>query len=188
MDIAIGLIGTFVPFGGTGAMIVSLAAQAPVIYQPMVKDLAKIYSASADDYTQKVVDKATILGALGDSGIELASEFGQEFLIEILSELLPELGIGAVLGAIPIIGGFVAAGLDATLAATLTWRVGITTALYFFNGQEWPGGSKKSAYDIAKEKTGAPSPKTNKPGIIHEELLRNNQAMWEKNVICLCQI
>ena len=134
-DVAVGLIGTFVPFGGTGAMIVSLAAQAPLVYQPMVKDLAKIYSASADNFTQKVVNKAIILEATGDIGIELVreslvSQFGQEFLLEILHELLPELGIGAALGAIPIIGGIVAAGLDATLAATLTWRVGITTALY----------------------------------------------------------
>jgi hypothetical protein len=193
MDVAIGIIGTLVPFGGTGAMIVSLAAQAPLVYQPMVKELAKIYSASANEFTQKVVNKATLVGIAGDVGSELvseflASEFGQEFLLEILHELLPELGIGAALGAIPLIGGIIAAGLDATLAATLTWRVGITTALYFFNGQEWPGGSKKRAYDIAKEQTGTPSPAINRPGLIDEDLLRKDPLMWEKNVKGLVQI
>ena len=193
MDVVIGIAGTFIPFGGIGAMLVSLAAQAPVVYQPLVKDLAKIYSASADEFTQKVINKAAIIGAVGDIGSEilgasLASEFGQEFLLEILHELWPELGLGAVVGALPIIGGVVSAGLDATLAATLTWRVGITTALYFFNGEEWPGGNKKKAYDIAKRKTGTPSPVPSRPGTIGEDLLRKDQAMWEKNVRAVIQI
>jgi hypothetical protein len=198
LDVGIGIagiiVGTFVPFGGTAAMVASLAAQAPLIYQPMVQDLAKIYCASSDDFTQKVVNKATILGAAGDIGSEivrefLVSEFGQEFLLEIIHELIPELGIGGILGAVPIIGGFVAAGVDVLLAATLTWRVGKTTALYFFNGQQWPGGSKKSAYDLAKKgKGGGLSAATNRPGTIDEELLREDPAMWEKNVKGMIQI
>ncbi|HWS84602.1 MAG TPA: hypothetical protein VN207_10125, partial [Ktedonobacteraceae bacterium] len=163
MDVVIGAVGLLFPGGGIAAMVASIAAQAPVIYLPMVKELAKVYSASPDRFTSGVVTKATIIGGLADVGSEvvqeyLATEFGQEFLLELLHEMLPELGIGALLALLPVAGGIISAGLDATIAATLTWRVGVTTVLYFLYGEEWLG-SKKQTYDQAKALVGPLSPK-----------------------------
>lgn len=166
MDVIIGAAGLLVPGGGVAAMLVSLAAQAPVIYNPMVKSLARIYSATPDQFTTGLVTSTTIAGSAFDVGDEilaeaLSTEFGQEFLLSILHEIWPELGVGTLLSFIPFAGGFIAAGLDATLAATLTWRVGITTILYFMNGEEWVGGSKANTLQKAKQVIGVMSPKTN---------------------------
>ncbi|MBV9691055.1 MAG: hypothetical protein JO202_15260 [Ktedonobacteraceae bacterium] len=165
MDVVIGAAGLLVPGGGVAAMLASLAAQAPVIYSPMVRSLARIYSATPDQFTRGIVTAATIVGAAVDIGDEvlaeaLSSEFGQEFLLSILHEIWPELGVGTLLSFIPFAGGFIAAGLDATLAATLTWRVGITTILYFMNNEEWVGGSKANTLRQAKQIVGVMSPKT----------------------------
>jgi len=166
IDVIIGAAGLLVPGGGVAAMLASLAAQAPIIYSPMVKSLARIYSAEPDQFTRGLVTAATITGGAFDIGSEvlaeaLSTEFGQEFLLSILHEIWPELGVGTLLSFIPFAGGFIAAGLDATLAATLTWRVGITTILYFLNGEEWIGGSKTNTLKHAKRVIGVMSPKTN---------------------------
>ena len=159
MDVAIGILGTFIPFGGLASMGVSIAAQAPVIYQPMVKDLAKIYSKSPDKTTTGIVAGAIVVGGIGDAVSEaiseyLSSEFGQEFLLEILGEIAPELTVGLAAGALPLVGGVVGAALDAILAATLTWQVGTMTSMYFFNGEVWIGGSKLETRKLVKNIVG----------------------------------
>ena len=74
MDVVIGAAGFLVPGGGVAAMLASLAAQAPVIYSPMVKSLARIYSATPDQFTRGLVTSATIVGAAFDIGDELLAE------------------------------------------------------------------------------------------------------------------
>jgi uncharacterized protein (DUF697 family) len=134
MDVFIGAAGLLIPGGGIIAMIATMAAQAPAVYQPMVKELAQVYGTSPDSVTRGMVTDATLTGAFADMGNELASEFGQEFLLELIQELWPELGFGAAIGFIPVVGAIAAATLDATFAATLTWEVGVMVAMYFIIG------------------------------------------------------
>lgn len=81
----------------------------------------------------------------------------QEFMSEIFSELMHEIGVGFVVSAIPIIGGFAAIGLDAALAATMTWRVGTMVSIYYQNGQRWVK-DRHSTYEIGKGLVGGLSP------------------------------
>lgn len=136
-DVAIGILGTFVPFGGLAGIVASISVQAPLFYHPMIKKLAVIYTAEPDEITTGFAGKATWQGAglevLADVGADVAAAFGAAFFAEIAPELVQELGIGALASAVPVVGGFIAAGLDAKIAHTLTWRVGKMTAMYYMH-------------------------------------------------------
>ena len=67
----------------------------------------------------------------------LAAEFGMEFLKEIATDLLVEGGFGFLLSALPVVGIAASAALDMSIAATMTWRVGTMTSIYFQNGHRW---------------------------------------------------
>lgn len=165
MDVGIGIAGLFIPGGGIIAALASIAAQAPLIYQPLVKELSHIYAATPDMVTRGIVTDAVITDTIYDLKNELIFEFGPEFLLELLQEIWPELGMGAVAGLIPIIGGIAAATLDATFAATLTWQIGTMTAMYFMNDEEWVN-SKKETLRRARKQTGLPSPSAARPGAL----------------------
>src|SRR3974390_1248160 len=118
LDVGIGAAGFFglaVP-----ALIAAIAAQAPLIYQPLARELEQIYNASSDEETRAIIRENVVVGGLAD----IAGEFSTEFIASIATELLTEAGLGAAASFIPFIGGLVGAALDYIIATALTWRVG----------------------------------------------------------------
>jgi len=147
MDVAIGAAGFFglaVP-----ALIAAIAAQAPVIYRPLARELEEIYNREADAETGAIIRENIIIGGLAD----IAGEFSTEFLTSIAGELLTEAGLGGLASFIPIVGGIIGAGLDYVIATAMTWRVGVMVSIYYQNGGRWVG-DRKHTYEIAKEITG----------------------------------
>ena len=127
LDVAIGLAGLIpVPGAGTASLVAAIAAQSPLVYQPMSRKLAAVFCATPNDVTNGMIKDTAVLGGKAD----IAIAFATDFMAEIAKELLPELGAGLALSAIPFFGGIAAAALDATVAATLTWRVGTMVAIY----------------------------------------------------------
>ena len=144
-DVGITLATSWLPAGGLIATAGTLAIQAPLVYQPMVREIGRTYLAGApDDEVRALVHDTAIEGAKWDLGVL----FGVEFFEEILTELLREMGAGALLGIIPFIGSIAAAVLDAKVAATLTWRVGLMAAIYYENGCAWLV-DRKTTYERA---------------------------------------
>jgi hypothetical protein len=124
-----------------------MAIQAPLVYQPMARKIAQSYMvADIDADISEAINDTAIEGAQYD----IASAFGVEFFEQIFMDILQEVGLGAVISIIPVVGSVVAAIYDAKIAATMTWRVGLTTALYYENGCEWLGGDRHTTYEKAK--------------------------------------
>jgi hypothetical protein len=171
-DVGIGIFGTIIPGAGLFAMAASIAAQAPLVYQPMARKIASIYSAAPDAVTNRTVIEAAVIGGIGD----LAAELAGEFMAELASELLMEAGFGAVASCIPLLGGVIAAGLDATIAATLTWRVGTMVAIYHQNGDQWIGNRKRT-YERAHKMVGGLSPKTDGRVNLDDIPLKNQEVL-----------
>lgn len=176
-DIGIGLIGTIIPGATIPALIASIAGQAPLVYQPMSKQLASIYSATPDQVTNRIVVESAVIGGLSDLAAELASEF----MGEIALELLQEAGFGIVASAIPFIGGIVAASLDATIAATLTWRVGTMVAIYHQNGG-WIE-DRHTTFQRAKSMVGGLSPATDNRVNLDDIPLKNQEVMDKQTAV-----
>lgn len=173
MDVGIGLAGLIpVPGAATVALIGAILAQAPLVYGPMTRELGEIYNASPDSQTSKMVAETVEMGALADVGIE--------FLKEIATDLITEAAAGLAVTAIPLIGGFLAAGLDATIAATLTWRVGTMVAAYYQNGGTWIR-DRKNTYQIASETVGTFSPRTSDRANL-DDFARHNKTISEKHL------
>lgn len=144
-DVGMTLATCWLPGGGLIAMAGAMAIQAPLVYKPLARQIAKNYLVSnVDAEVQAAINETAIEGAEWD----VAGEFGIEFFKEIISEILTEIGLGAVLGAIPFIGSGVAIWYDRKIAATLTWRVGVSIALYYENGCEWIV-DRKTTYEKA---------------------------------------
>jgi hypothetical protein len=134
MDIGIGLAGLLpIPGAATAAMIGVIGAQAPVIYQPMVRELANLYLVDPDASTSTIINQNVLAGAVAAT----AAEFGIEFLKETATELFQEQGIGLGLSFIPIIGGIAGAALDAIIAKKLTKIVGAMTLVYLEHRAAW---------------------------------------------------
>lgn len=153
MDVLVGLIG-LIPLLSFPALAGAIAAQSPVIYQPLARDLAKIYMATPaelegakEGIVQRVADQTGVL--------DVAADFGTEFMLQIATELLMEAGWG-VLGAmvIPVVGGAVGAALDYLIATQMTWRVGTMVSMYFQNGGNWLE-NQRHTFDLAKRMTGS---------------------------------
>lgn len=106
----------------------------------MTRELAAAYGAIEDQRTKAIQNETVAMGAVADIGIE--------FLKEIATDLIGEAGFGLAVSAIPFIGGLAAAGLDAIIAATLTWRVGTMASAYYLNGGGWIR-NRKHTYEIA---------------------------------------
>jgi uncharacterized protein (DUF697 family) len=153
MDITVGLVG-LIPFMAIPALIAAIAAQSPLIYQPMAKKIASVYLATPEELrvgTGEIVLK----GLMETSALDLAGEFGTEFMMHIASEIVMEAGLG-ILGAlcIPFIGGAVGAALDYTIATQMTWRVGTMVSIYYQNGGTWLE-SQESTFKRAKLMAGS---------------------------------
>ena len=148
MDITIGAI-SLIPGAAIPALVTAFATQTEVIYKPMARELAQIYIANTNAFT----DRVAASGALITVAAEFAQEFAFEFLVEVLQELFMEIGFGALATMIPFAGAVVAGTLDYVIATMMTWRVGIMTAVYFQNGGSWIQ-DRKNTFEIAKDLTG----------------------------------
>jgi hypothetical protein len=149
-DVGLTLLTCWVPGGGLIAMAGAMAIQAPAVYQPLAREIAKAYLVNdLDSGVRACIADAAIQGAEWD----IAGAFGIGFFQEIIGEVLQEIGLGAALGVLPFVGTAVAAIYDAKIAATLTWRVGLCAALYYENGCEWLG-DRKSTYERARRLVG----------------------------------
>ena len=150
MDVAIGAAGFFglaIP-----ALIVAIGAQAPVIYQPLARELAQIYNSQVDDETGTIV-----MGNLFfTSATDIAADFGVEFVTSVASELITEAGFGTAAGFHPIEGGIDGAALDYVIATAMTWRVGTMVAIYYQNGGSWVK-DRKYTLELAKQMVGGVS-------------------------------
>jgi hypothetical protein len=153
MDVAVGLVG-LIPGLSIPALAAAIAAQSPVIYQPLARDLAKIYMAEPEQLRGAKEDIVHAL-TVQTGTLDVAADFGTEFMLQIASELLTEAGWG-VLGAmfIPVVGGAVGAGLDYLIATQMTWRVGTMVSMYFQNGGRWVE-NQRHTFELAKEMTGS---------------------------------
>jgi len=153
MDVAVGLVG-LIPFMSLPALAAAVAAQSPIIYQPLARDLAKIYMAEPAQLTgakEDVVDRVAVQTGVMD----VAANFGTDFMLQIATELLMEAGWGVIGAAlIPVVGGAVGAALDYLIATQMTWRVGTMVSMYFQNGGKWVG-SQKHTFELAKKMTGS---------------------------------
>jgi hypothetical protein len=145
LDVGLGLAG-FIPVPGAAiaATTAAIAAQAPLIYQPMAREIAAIYQRGIDRTVQGEVVRGAVGGGLQDAAVFL----GVDFFTEIAGELLRELGLGFGLAAIPFFGGFVGMALDVKIALAMTWRVGLMVALYHENGGKWVK-DRKHTYELA---------------------------------------
>lgn len=154
-DIFIGLAGTFIPFGGLAALTSSILAQYPLVYEPMSRELAHIYTAKPDQITRAATISTAMLGAAGD----IAAAIGIEFLQEIAGDLLTEMGLATAAASLPFVGGIAGMMADAVIASTLTWRVGTMIAIYYQNGGAWYT-DRKTTFDKAKDMVGGYSAQT----------------------------
>lgn len=147
MDVLIGAAG-FLPIPGaaTASMVTAIALQAPLVYQPLAKQIAAIYGRDHDGTTKHEVLQTAVAGGV----LDVAANLGSEFFQEIAGDLLREAGFGFLLSIIPVMGGLASTYLDAKIAWTLTWRVGFMVALYHENGGKWVK-SRRHSYDLAKK-------------------------------------
>jgi hypothetical protein len=146
-DVGLNIATCWLPGGGLIAMAGAMAIQAPLVYQPMARKIAQTYLVTdIDADISEAVQDAAIEGAEYD----IAGAFGVEFFEQIFIDILQEVGLSAAISMVPVIGSVVAGIYDAKIAATMTWRVGLTTALYYENGCEWLGGDRHTTYDKAK--------------------------------------
>jgi uncharacterized protein (DUF697 family) len=154
MDIAVGVVGLF-PFLSIPALGAAIAAQSPLIYQPLARDLANVYMAEPGEL-EKAKHSIVHQVSLQTGVLDVAANFGTDFMLQIAGELITEMGLGVGLSAIPILGGVVGAGLDYIIATQMTWRVGSMVSIYFQNGGEWVD-NQKHTFELAKELTGSMS-------------------------------
>lgn len=148
LNVGINLAG-FIPVPGAGvaAMAAAIVAQAPAVYQPMSREIAAIYQRRPGRATAGIVS-----GGAVEAGLQLAIvDIGTAFLQEIAMDIIQDIGFGAILAAIPLLGGFVASALDARIGHQMAWRVGYTVALYHENSGEWVGGSRAETYRYVKQ-------------------------------------
>jgi uncharacterized protein (DUF697 family) len=153
MDVVVGLVG-LIPFLNIPALATAIAAQSPVIYQPLARDLAKVYMAEPEQLRAATEDIVHAI-SVQTRALDVAADFGTEFMLQIASELLMEVGWG-VLGAmfIPVVGGAVGAALDYLIATQMTWRVGTMVSMYFQNGASWVE-NQRHTFELAKKMTGS---------------------------------
>ena len=128
--------GFFVPGAGYAALGASVVAGLPV-YQGLARDLSFIYQAPRDLIVNRLNVDHLVLDAGLTVGVGAAALVGQEFLLEIAAEVLHEIGLSSLTSFIPVVGGVAAAGLGVAIAATMTWRIGAMTVLYYQFGGKW---------------------------------------------------
>lgn len=146
LDLGLGAIGSMPsPWMGTASVGAAVALQAPVIYQPMVRQLCALYGVPTTDRMKKTARRS----AIGAGAVDLAGEFGLEFVAKHIRNAAADHGIGLASSAVPIIGGVAGAIIDVKIAKEVTRLVGVMTLLYLENPVGWIG-SKRSTYKLVR--------------------------------------
>lgn len=152
IDVAVGAAG-LLPLLSIPTLILAIAAQSPLIYQPLARDLAAVYMAEPDKLKEIKTDIVQPQ-SIETAKFDIAADFGTEFMMQIASDLLTDAGLGVVAAAaIPVMGAAVGAGLDYLIATQMTWRVGTMVSMYFQNGGVWVD-NQKHTFEIAKKMAG----------------------------------
>jgi len=152
MDVGIGIVG-LVPGAALPALALAIGAQAPVIYQPLVKKIGSVYLSPPQDVVSAQLDMLPIM-TVATGGVDITADFGINFVAEKAKEFIAEIGFGAAAGTwVPVVGGLIAAGLDWKIGTAMTRCVGRMASIYFQNGKQW-SGSKRDTYEAAKNMTG----------------------------------
>ena len=150
-DVRLGIIGTVIPVPGAGivALGASIVAQGPLIYHPMARKLAAIYTASPHELAGMQLDVLPEK-IYHNNEIDIASYFTLHFLLMASHE-----AIAAALGGLwfPIAGGIAGAVVDYYIAKTMTRRIGRMVAFYYLNGSRWKNDSFEDTYQEAKRET-----------------------------------
>lgn len=171
-DVKIGIAGLiggfFVPGLGLAATVAAVVSQFP-FYRRLSSDLGMIYESSEDKYTSmmrksvEAEDAAYTAGAYAGRVVGQAAAadlLSEGFVGEIAREMFGEAALAAAGALIPLVGGAVALALDAKIAATMTWRIGVLVSAYYQNGEKWVGGSRKATYRVVKPIVGRLSAET----------------------------
>ncbi len=170
-----------IPFFSNATSAALITAQAPLVYKPLSRKIASIYLCKNSRENVSFHEEADIDEGQTAAQFEAFQNklynlqntlFGVDFLLEISKDIMAEALVGNAIAAIPWIGMAASVAMDAMIAATMTWRVGLMTALYCCNFEEWIG-TRRDTYDIAKRYVGPLSIKSDKRVDIN--------AMFEKN-------
>ncbi len=162
-DALTGFAGGLIPGGFVVALVWQLERQFRHLYPAMTKELAAIYNATPDDWTKRVAGRSTFTEGAAETlvqvlvgqvaiqvGGELATQMGPDLLHEIAWDVAREGAPGAAGSFVPVIGAGVGAISDVIIAVLMTWRVGAIVSVYFQNGGQYVGGSRKATYDTVK--------------------------------------
>jgi hypothetical protein len=180
VDMVIGGASNLIPMPGAAFLATAalVSAQTPLVYQPLSKEVASIYSKSMSSTESSFSDESN-----ADENHEYNKIYDIQFLVEIAQELVSEVTTGSIVAAIPFIGFAAAAAMDAMIAATMTWRVGLMTSIYHCNFGEWLG-SRRETFEIAKKHVGPLSARS-KNRIQIQEIISKNDEILEKQRKCL---
>jgi hypothetical protein len=158
MDVGVGIVG-LVPGLGIPAILASIGAQVPVIYQPLARELGYVYLAEGGALSSLPSVMSYAPYALGEFGLDLAAdvagEFGAEFIKEIAGELISAAGAGAASTFIPFVGAFIAAGLDYAIAKKMTNAVGRMVSIHYQCGRLRQFDRRRN-YDLARRSDASP--------------------------------
>lgn len=174
-DGASGGMGALIPFASPFVAAGQLAAQAKSLYPTLARELTAIYacpegdfreaykSAQDDERQARAIKRLLEMHKddLAQLTLALVAAFDGEFLIEIARDLAQESAPAALVGMIPFFGAPVAAAFDATLAATMTWRVGSMVALHLQHGSFV--GNRKNSWTLVKNRLVGRSPDWERP-------------------------
>jgi len=177
-----------IPFFSNATSAALITAQAPLVYRPLSREIAAIYlgkfsSENVSFHEEAEIDEMQVLAQLAafENRLNVLQNtlFGLDFLLDILKDIMAEAMIGNAIAAIPWIGIAASIATDAMIAATMTWRVGLMTALYCCNFEEWLG-TRRNTYDIAKRYVGPLSIKSGKRVDINEMLEKNSSIVTKQ--------
>ncbi len=186
VDGAVGAAVNLVPFLPLAATPILVSAQAPLVYRPMSRKIAEIYFAPTDIsfHDEADLDEEYHKSQVADFQNRLNNIqnglFPLEFLLEIAKEIAAEAAVGNLIAAIPFFGMAASVAMDVMVAATMTWRVGLMTAFYCCNFEDWLG-TRKDTYELSKKFVGPLSPKSNRRVDIGQ-VLAMNEDISEKHL------
>jgi hypothetical protein len=179
VDGVIGFASGLIPGGivSTATTTGLILAQTRLVYRPLSNQIALIYSASAspgkNDHNEvNEFEKEERVRAQGKAFETL---YDLSFLLEILNDMTHDVLVGNALAAIPVFGAVAAAAVDVMIAATMTWRVGLMTALFYSNLGEWIG-SRKETFELTKRLLPL-SPKSHARANVSETIARETSIL-----------
>lgn len=131
-------------------LVATILAQGPILFTPMVQEIAEVYMRSTDKTTILIVDENVKLGAYGYITSEIVSGivaelFRRQLIQAFLKKAIPKLAGETALNCLPVVGWLASTSINMAIGISLTWRVGLMTSAYFLNGGWVNGNIKETA-------------------------------------------